>query len=259
MRQSAQRRHDFGRNTKTEELNRSNRENARRFGRGRKDCWAYNLIPISFSTIVPGSKLNLDIYILGGDGAEPILYCSRDEEIDAAKLASLSKQAVVPYVEASSHQVYQTYLRDHWQRIVSDDELSSGVRTSVVSEVSRDVLRQAFRSGSTDKIVQSCQFLSGGITDVLGSDGAIYQELKSVLHHDYATFTHSVNVALYATMLAKKLGYSRDEINQIAMGGLLHDIGKLAIDERILTKPGKLDEFEFRTIQKHPPNIGFRR
>ncbi len=163
---------------------------------------------------------------------------------------------VVPYVNAKSHHVYQDYLRENWDRIVADETLSLRTRVTVVSEVSRDVMRQAFRTGTTDAIVEQSRFLSKGISKVMNHDGAVYLELKNILHHDYATFTHSVNVALYATLLAKKLGYTEKEVNEIAAGGLLHDIGKLMIEDRILRKPGKLDELEFRAIQKHP-TMGF--
>ncbi len=124
----------------------------------------FNLIPISFSTLLPGAKLGLDIFILGGEDAEPILYCSADEEIDPSKLEQLaSKGVVVPYVNAKSHHVYQDYLRENWDRIVADETLSLRTRVTVVSEVSRDVLRQAFRTGTTDAIVEQSRFLSKGI------------------------------------------------------------------------------------------------
>jgi putative nucleotidyltransferase with HDIG domain len=79
-----------------------------------------------------------------------------------------------------------------------------------------------------------------------------------VLHHDYATFTHSANVAFYSAMLASELGLGQEDVQQITAGGLLHDLGKLEIDEKILCKPGKLDDDEFRTIRMHPTN-GFRK
>ncbi|MFG0262632.1 MAG: HD-GYP domain-containing protein, partial [Novipirellula sp. JB048] len=44
----------------------------------------------------------------------------------------------------------------------------------------------------------------------------------------------------------------------ITTGGLLHDLGKLDIDERILNKPGRLDEGEFREVKRHP-GLGFRK
>ena len=60
-------------------------------------------------------------------------------------------------------------------------------------------------------------------------------ELLKVLHHDYHTFTHSANVAYYCVLLAKASGITdRNELQQIATGALLHDIGKLNISETIL-------------------------
>ncbi len=49
--------------------------------------------------------------------------------------------------------------------------------------------------------------------------------------------------------LLKLLGYSGDDLHKIVVGALVHDLGKLEISDRILSKPGKLDEFEFREIQ----------
>ncbi len=50
-------------------------------------------------------------------------------------------------------------------------------------------------------------------------------------------------------LLAKKLGYTEKEVNEIAAGGLLHDIGKLMIEDRILRKPGKLDDLSFERFK----------
>jgi len=65
-------------------------------------------------------------------------------------------------------------------------------------------------------------------------------------------------VASYISVLAKALGFSGDELQQIVVGALLHDMGKLEIPDSILAKPGRLDEFEFRQVQLHP-GLGFRR
>jgi HD-GYP domain-containing protein (c-di-GMP phosphodiesterase class II) len=126
-----------------------------------------------------------------------------------------------------------------------------------MSEVMRDVLSEEFSAGDTTEIVLASQQLSKGTCDILLDEPIVARQLCNVLHHDYATFTHCTNVSLYCVMLARELGFSGGELEEIAVGGLLHDLGKLQIDERILTKPGRLDEFEFREIQKHPLT-GFR-
>jgi len=69
---------------------------------------------------------------------------------------------------------------------------------------------------------------------------------------DY-TFTHQVNVAIIATILAtEKYGKEKDVIEKFTMGGLLHDMGKLWIPEEIIKSNERLKSFEFDIIKKHP-------
>lgn len=66
------------------------------------------------------------------------------------------------------------------------------------------------------------------------------------------TATHSRGVAETARALAKGLGYDSSGQKLLAIAGLLHDIGKLAVPKQILEKPSGLSDDEFRTIQEHP-------
>lgn len=68
---------------------------------------------------------------------------------------------------------------------------------------------------------------------------------------------HSNRVSKICVEIGKALGMSKDEQNLLNVISNLHDIGKIAIDEAILNKPGKLDEREWDAIKKHP-DIGYR-
>ncbi|OQY08935.1 MAG: hypothetical protein B6I28_03910 [Fusobacteriia bacterium 4572_132] len=70
--------------------------------------------------------------------------------------------------------------------------------------------------------------------------------------HDEYTKGHSENVALLSRDIATKMKFTSDEIKKVYWTGLIHDIGKIVIDNRILNKPGKLTDEEFETIKKHP-------
>ena len=74
---------------------------------------------------------------------------------------------------------------------------------------------------------------------------------------DAYTRGHSERVALVAKILAEQLGLSVSESEDIHLSGLLHDIGKVGVDDRILRKETKLNEAEFGQIKKHP-EIGCR-
>lgn len=68
---------------------------------------------------------------------------------------------------------------------------------------------------------------------------------------------HSHRVSTICEELGRALGMMEGEIQELKTVGLLHDIGKIAIEENILNKPGKLDDYEWEEIKRHP-EIGYR-
>lgn len=68
---------------------------------------------------------------------------------------------------------------------------------------------------------------------------------------DHYTNGHSFRVAAYSKGIAEQLGLSYQECEQIYFAGLIHDVGKIGINEAILTKPGKLSEQEYAIIKSH--------
>ena len=69
---------------------------------------------------------------------------------------------------------------------------------------------------------------------------------------DPYTNGHSHRVAKYSALLAERLGKSGDEVEQIYNTALLHDIGKIAIPDAILNKPGRLNDEEYAIMKSHP-------
>lgn len=68
---------------------------------------------------------------------------------------------------------------------------------------------------------------------------------------DPYTRGHSKRVAMYAAEIAKRMGLSGDEVQNIYYAGLLHDAGKISIPDAVLNKPGKLTDEERKLIQNH--------
>ncbi len=68
---------------------------------------------------------------------------------------------------------------------------------------------------------------------------------------DRETEGHSKRVTAFTIAIARAMGLPRDHINSIARGAFLHDIGKIAIPDKILNKPGKLDADEFAIMKEH--------
>jgi putative nucleotidyltransferase with HDIG domain len=69
---------------------------------------------------------------------------------------------------------------------------------------------------------------------------------------DEYTRHHSTRVTEFTLKMAGKMGFSDKEISDLELASLLHDVGKIAVPENILNKPGRLTEQEFALIKEHP-------
>jgi len=85
-----------------------------------------------------------------------------------------------------------------------------------------------------------------------GTMQAITALAKTIDAKDAYTYGHSERVASFGVGIAEIMGFSAIERDLIRVGGLLHDIGKIAILDDILKKPGRLTKSEFDEIKRHP-------
>ena len=69
---------------------------------------------------------------------------------------------------------------------------------------------------------------------------------------DAYTRGHSERVGVYASKIAREMGFTKEFIERVYIAGLLHDVGKIGIRDAIITKPGKLTEEEYEEIKRHP-------
>ncbi|HZZ73540.1 MAG TPA: HD-GYP domain-containing protein [Pirellulales bacterium] len=102
-------------------------------------------------------------------------------------------------------------------------------------------------SSNTDLYRQQSELLSGTIRALTSAIDA----------KDPYTCGHSDRVARVAVRLGRELDCTTDQLKWLYLSGLLHDVGKIGIDQEVLRKPGRLTETEYEHIQTHAP-IGFR-
>jgi len=76
--------------------------------------------------------------------------------------------------------------------------------------------------------------------------------VASIQVRDFYTEEHSYRVMDRVINMAKSMGCSNEDIESVRIAGMLHDIGKIAIPDRILLKPDKLTDYEYKVIKSHP-------
>ncbi len=83
-------------------------------------------------------------------------------------------------------------------------------------------------------------------------DDSLLLGLANIKNYDEYAFNHSVNVAIYAMALGRRIGVPKKHLSHLGMAGLFHDIGKTKIPEEILNKTEKLSAEEESILRSHP-------
>jgi putative nucleotidyltransferase with HDIG domain len=81
---------------------------------------------------------------------------------------------------------------------------------------------------------------------------AVKTMLRALDAKDNYTYGHSMRVAFYAVTLGQELGFNEEEMYELEMSALFHDIGKIGVPDAVLLKPSRLTEDEFLKMKAHP-------
>src|SRR5262249_13332220 len=125
------------------------------------------------------------------------------------------------------------------------------LRSVSVEEVRGTLEDRRFQQAFHDHHV--IERLTGNVDVVVNEvlDRAVLTGLGSLRTHSTHMYHHSLDVAVTATMIGRLAGFDRKMLNQLAVGCILHDIGKIFIDSTILDKPVRLTEDETRRVRDH--------
>ena len=76
--------------------------------------------------------------------------------------------------------------------------------------------------------------------------------VEALTAKDTYLFGHSHSVATYARSIGEEMGFSKERLDRLVQGCELHDLGKIAVPDTILMKPGPLNRSEFEIVKQHP-------
>ncbi len=120
-----------------------------------------------------------------------------------------------------------------------------GRSVAVTKEMIESVrLGKAASAKKVKRVVQS-------IVDQVLKNEVSLVGLTTIRDYDEYTFTHSVNVCILSVSIGKRLGLTRQQLYDLGLAALLHDVGKSRIPSEILNKPGRFEPDEWRIMQTH--------
>lgn len=205
-------------------------------------------VKINFEWLKLGRSYEFDIYVfLNG---QYVLFCRKDLTL-TMKMASKLKKKSSLFIDKRDSRHFQAYMEENISDIIKDESKHINEKSEAVYAVSTNIVNDLLEAPKAQSINKVKHMVSNQIEFVMKNPGAV-NSLMSITEHDYYTYTHSVNVAIYLVGLGEQMQLSSDEIRNLSLGGMLHDLGKSKISLEIINCTTKLTDEQFEEMQKHP-------
>ncbi|PLX33690.1 MAG: HD family phosphohydrolase, partial [Clostridiales bacterium] len=110
--------------------------------------------------------------------------------------------------------------------------------------------REHFDKNGTDNVSLLAKIAKDIVNDLL-SQNQIFVNMVDIKTMDNYTYEHSLSVAILSLILGVEVGLGRDELCDLCIGAMLHDVGKIFVPLEILNKPSTLTQHEYEIIRNH--------
>jgi putative nucleotidyltransferase with HDIG domain len=206
---------------------------------------------ISTDTLIDNSSTDFTLYVRIGN--DLINYTRPGHEWSKDELNNLlGKGFEKVWIKGDDSNKYNNYIElNTFKKGAS--HLSPSERISSIQDVGMSFSKCIFESELTPEAMGQANFISDQLISTLLEDISSVQAIKGLASHDYYTYHHSVRVATYSIATAITLGITDQlKLKEIALGGILHDIGKKDISMNIINKTGALTNKEWELMKAHP-------
>lgn len=200
----------------------------------------------------PGDLIEEDLYFLYQ--GNHILYRLKNLPWKVEDRKKLEEFGVTDlYIRCNNEKSHHYFLENHLNRILDEPNISSKDKAQILYSTSISVVEDCFlKADSSENLKRSMSSVKNSI-DFLSKDKNHFFELMSLAQKDFSEYTHALQVSAYAITLAKHIGIKTyNHISALGIASILHDIGKVKIDNRLLNKAGELTATERSIVEKHP-------
>ncbi|MCR5720523.1 MAG: HD-GYP domain-containing protein [Lachnospiraceae bacterium] len=161
------------------------------------------------------------------------IYVLRDDVVDSTDDESLSTE--------TRELIENTRVEDRAKVVLN----------SAISKRIGEGIQYLFNNTDDENFVEEAGNMASDLMKTISDNNAVAFDINLLRCSDDYTFKHSVDVAMMSMIIGKNLGLDEKSLRDLALSGLLHDLGKSKIPLEILNKKGKLSEEEFALMKQH--------
>ena len=214
--------------------------------------------PVPLTSLRVDTMTSFDIYFRPRADQPFVLYAERNVRFtDAARQRLVDHNIGRVFIRADQFGAYRRYIESNLPATMSDPAIGMDKKSEFLYGAACGVVESLLEEEPSPDGVRRGKGVVRETVGFMLQDEKVFGCLLRAISTVYRIYTHSVNVVTYSVALAEHAGH-RDPatLRELAVGALLHDIGKCQIDPAILNKPSGLTENEWEIMRRHP-KIGY--
>ena len=209
---------------------------------------------MSTRVIKPGMILEQTI----ADRADRVLI-ARGTQLDEYLIESMRKMGITGvYIRTGviedKDSEEQPVITAQVQQKIDKRQVKDRAKVHLSESVKKRVaegIQYLYQDTESSNFMDVTRSITNDLVKAIDDNDAIAVDISALKVSDEYTFKHSVDVATMAMIVSRQYGFNDEQVQQIGVSGLLHDIGKSKIPTEVLNKAQKLTDEEFALIKKH--------
>ena len=206
---------------------------------------------VAFRYVNSGSA---KLYCLRENDTQPVLLHAGKKALTKEEVVELKKRGHAElYVIKQEFPYIAKKMLEVIDQLIAQSAISVEIRFALLQIAYSGEIERVFHKAYLQQFIGLTQELSAKIATLLQQDEVSTRELFRSVHQSETPYAHLTNTAAYAVVLAMKLeAYDPEDYEAIAMGCLLHEVGKLFVPKNLLQQTGRLSIHDRQELEKIP-------
>jgi HD-GYP domain-containing protein (c-di-GMP phosphodiesterase class II) len=207
---------------------------------------------IDRSFLVQGRPVDFGIYRITDLRLVPVVELAGDGYGTVpGGLSAIRGDVVIRNEDIPLYQKYLDVLLSEMAGAAATPSEKQKIQAVAIKEKSKTIVKDLLEDPRSGENIKKGMKVVSDLTDCLLSNPNVLFDLITLSSYDQYTYTHSVNVSVLAAGIGVSMGMGRADVQTLAAGAILHDVGKSSVPPEILNKPGRLNEAEFEIVKTH--------
>jgi putative nucleotidyltransferase with HDIG domain len=209
-------------------------------------------IPVHLDGLVIDSVVDFHLHLQTSPG-HFILFRGPDLEFTTAHHARLLANGVdTLWLKGDERRRYERYVEKHLETLLANPQIAMPRKVELLQSAAQTTLESVMVDPRHTEAVPRTRRVAQQTVQLIVREREALGHMAALMARDYDTVRHSMNVSVFATGLAHAAGVrNASDLRDLALGALLHDVGKSELPRELIVKPGAYTDEEMALMRTH--------